>query len=171
MLAVKAEGLSEKQEILPGFKRPAGSGQKQKKEEALVLSDKADKEKEQGVNLTISEEAKARYLEQLEAGNEAADAVADLAKIMEIARRIANGDKVPATDEKKLMEFNSDLYQAAKAAALVNDSKEHKEYKSLFDEEEDGVTRSKMRDLEHQEAPAGAETSQVQNMESVGECV
>lgn len=169
MLAVKAEGLSEKQEILPGFGRTVGAGQKPKPAEAAVLPNKAEKEKEQGVNLTISEEAKARYLEQLEAGDEAADAVADLAKIMEIARRIANGDKVPATDEKKLMEFNSDLYQAAKAAALVNTEKNHKEYDSLFDEEEEGVTKDKMRNLEHQEAAAKQEDFQEQNFESMGE--
>lgn len=47
------------------------------------------------------------YWEQLEASKEAKSAFEDMAKIMEIARRISRGDKVPAKDEKKLMEFCS----------------------------------------------------------------
>ena len=38
----------------------------------------------------------------------------DLAKIMEVARRIMKGGIVPPTDEQKLMEYSMELYQAAK---------------------------------------------------------
>ncbi len=61
----------------------------------------------------------------------------DVAKCLEIARRIANGDKVPAADEKKLMDFNMEVYMAAKNMAVMNADKKHKEYDSLWAEEED----------------------------------
>ena len=36
----------------------------------------------------------------------------DMIKIMEVARRIMKGAKVPASDEKKLMEYSMELYMA-----------------------------------------------------------
>ncbi|MCM1183860.1 MAG: hypothetical protein NC337_10850 [Roseburia sp.] len=120
--------------------------------------------------LQMLEEQRRRYEEQREANNQSAKTAQDFAKVMEIARRIANGDRVPGTDEKKLMEYNSDLYQAAKAAAIVSaNKKEHKEYDALFKEEKkDG--RSMLRALEREtsdglsqelfaETPAAAEAS------------
>lgn len=61
----------------------------------------------------------------------------DMAKCLEIARRISNGDRVPATDEKKLMDFNMEIYMAAKNMAVMNMDKKHKEYDSLWGEEEE----------------------------------
>lgn len=63
----------------------------------------------------------------------------EMAKCLEIARRIANGDRVPAQDEKKLMDFNMEVYMAAKNMAAMNIDKKHKDYESLWgDEEEKG---------------------------------
>lgn len=62
----------------------------------------------------------------------------EVAKCLEIARRIANGDRVPASDEKKLMDFNMEIYKAAKNMAVMNMDKKHKEYESLWEEEEEG---------------------------------
>lgn len=63
----------------------------------------------------------------------------EMAKCLEIARRIANGDRVPAQDEKKLMDFNMEVYMAAKNMAAMNLDKKHKDYDSLWgDEEEKG---------------------------------
>lgn len=97
---------------------------------------------EQGRSLVESDinenELKKSYEEQVAASNDEAEAFADTAKLLEVARRIANGDKVPAKDEKKLMEYNFKLYQIAKQMALVNHHKYHKKYKSLYpDENED----------------------------------
>ncbi|MGN0484371.1 MAG: hypothetical protein ACI4HI_12555 [Lachnospiraceae bacterium] len=61
----------------------------------------------------------------------------DLAKILEVARRISGGDKVPAKDEKKLMEFSMELYLAAKEMASMNAQKKQKEYESLWDDDEE----------------------------------
>ena len=61
----------------------------------------------------------------------------EVAKCLEIARRIANGDRVPASDEKKLMDFNMDIYKMAKEMAAINMEGKHKEWDSLWGEEEE----------------------------------
>ena len=109
-----------------------------------------------GVAIDISQQALEMYRQQMERSEEQEDAVLDLAKVLEIARRISNGDKVPATDEKKLMEYSFKLYQVAKSAATLHKDKKRKEYDALFEEDEKGVTREKMRELEHAE-PEGME--------------
>ena len=64
------------------------------------------------------------------------EGMVDLGKIMEVARRIMKGGIVPPTDEKKLMEYSMELYQAAKnIGALVK--KEKEEFDSLWEEEEE----------------------------------
>lgn len=69
----------------------------------------------------------------------------EMAKCLEIARRIANGDRVPAQDEKKLMDFNMEVYMAAKNMAAMNMDKKHKDYESLWgDEEEKGESPDPM---------------------------
>lgn len=61
---------------------------------------------------------------------------ADMGKILEVARRIMKGGIVPASDEKKLMEFSSDLYQTAKnIGAMVRHQKKEK-YDTLWEDEE-----------------------------------
>ena len=64
------------------------------------------------------------------------ESVEDLGKIMEVARRLMDGDIVPPTDEKKLMEYSMELYQAAKNIGALIKQKERKEYDSLWEEEE-----------------------------------
>lgn len=54
-------------------------------------------------------------------------------KAMEIARRIAKGGIVPLQDEKLLLEYNPELYQMSKQAAIL--AKEHEEYDTLVEEE------------------------------------
>lgn len=62
----------------------------------------------------------------------------DMAKIMEVARRIMKGGIVPAEDEKKLMEYSMELYQAAMNIGAL--AKEREEYDSLWEEEPEEVT-------------------------------
>lgn len=69
-------------------------------------------------------------------GEAMAEYAEDLAKIMEVARRIANGDIVPPQDEKKLIEYDPELYMSAKNMALMNKMKKKEKYESLWDEEE-----------------------------------
>lgn len=89
-----------------------------------------------------------RFQQMRESSKKGADRTAELAKIMEIARRIARGDRVPAKDEKKLMEFDGELYQLSKTAALTAHNKKPKKHKSLFKDEEDSDKRETLRQLE-----------------------
>lgn len=61
----------------------------------------------------------------------------DMGKIMEVARRIMKGGIVPASDEKKLMEYSMELYQAAKNIGAMVKQKEREEYDSLWEEKEE----------------------------------
>lgn len=73
----------------------------------------------------------------------------DQAKAMAVFRSMANGDIVPYTDEKKLMEYSDELYQAAKQAqTMAQILKERVEKKeSEWDEEEEAEFREKMEML------------------------
>ncbi len=80
--------------------------------------------------------------------------VEDLGKIMEVARRLMKGGIVPPDDEKKLMEYSMELYQAAKNIGSM--AKEREEYESLWKEEEGGedpVDPTKAAD--QSQAPSG----------------
>lgn len=64
----------------------------------------------------------------------------DLMKVMEVARRLMKGAIVPPTDEKKLMEYSMELYQAAKNIGSMVKQHEKEEYESLWKEEEEKST-------------------------------
>lgn len=69
-------------------------------------------------------------------GETISQAMDDMAKCLEIARRISSGGKVPPADEKKLMEYSHELYMAAKNMAMTSAQKKEKKYDSLLEEEE-----------------------------------
>ena len=66
----------------------------------------------------------------------------EMAKIMEVARRLMKGARVPQADEKKLMDFDYELYQAAKTTGEMvrrqkeQEGKEEEEYDTLWGDEE-----------------------------------
>ena len=60
----------------------------------------------------------------------------DLGKIMEVARRLMKGGVVPAKDEKKLMEYSMELYQAAKNIGSLAKQRDKEKYDSLWEDEE-----------------------------------
>lgn len=66
-----------------------------------------------------------------------AEYTAELGKIMEVARRLMKGSIVPASDERKLMEYSMDLYQAAKNIGAIIQREKREKYKSLWGEEEE----------------------------------
>lgn len=71
-------------------------------------------------------------------GDALQDAAMELGKIMAVFRRIASGAKVPAKDEQKLMEYNMEMYKAAKNIASMRIMEEkRKKYDSLWDDEEE----------------------------------
>ena len=73
-----------------------------------------------------------------------------MGKIMEVARRIMKGGIVPAADEKKLMEFSMEMYQAAKNIGAM--AKEKEEYDTLWQEEEEKVSEDPMEVADNAEA-------------------
>ena len=80
----------------------------------------------------------------------------DLARIMTVARRLMHGDIVPQSDEKKLMEYDSDLYQMAKSAQMMAQirEKDRKKHESLWEDEEKKEQVDAMEEAEGQEACA-----------------
>lgn len=93
----------------------------------------------------------------------------DIGKIMEVARRIMKGHKVPAQDEKKLMEFDDKLYQAAKNIGNMVKLRKRKEYDSLWDDEEKKEQVDALEEAEETEAFANgpAEVSVEDTLASV----
>ena len=86
------------------------------------------------------------------------DAALEMGKIMETARRIGKGAKVPATDEKKVMEYSMELYMAAKNLALLNkmNKKKKEEYDSLWGDEEEKQQYDPEGKAENAETSVGA---------------
>lgn len=81
--------------------------------------------------------ATANMVSAKQQGEAMEDYVEDLGKIMEVARRLMKGDIVPATDEKKLMEYSMEMYQAAKNIGAMIREKEREEHDSLWDDDEE----------------------------------
>ena len=108
----------------------------------LSIKELDDKQKEYQDYLDELTEQYCAYF-NMEASKQQADAAKEYAiemgKIMEVARRIMKGGTVPAADEKKLMDFNYELYQAAKSMGeMVKRQKEKDdEYDTLWGEKEE----------------------------------
>ncbi|MCM1252839.1 MAG: hypothetical protein NC321_08450 [Clostridium sp.] len=119
-----------------------GSSQFSEQAATLQLSIEATQEKfdeNQKVLDSLTEQYAAVW--NAEVSKQQADVMQDmgieLSKIMTVARRMSNGDEVPYTDEKKLLEYSDELYQAAKSAQMIHQMEEHEKYDSLWGEEEE----------------------------------
>ncbi len=113
----------------------------------MVLTEKASRQlvndrRDYGGMLQAQAEAAAEKTQQA-----ASEKIAkDQAKAMAVFRSLANGDNVPSSDESKLMEYDTKLYQAAKAAqAMAQKRAESKD--SEWDEHEEEEQRNKMNKL------------------------
>lgn len=70
------------------------------------------------------------------------------AKALAVFRSMADGDIVPSSDERKLMEYDDKLYQAAKMAqAMAQRMKEVEKKKSEWDEKEEAEDKQRMEEL------------------------
>ncbi len=83
-----------------------------------------------------------------------AEYAADMAKIMEVARRIMRGDIVPASDEKKLMEYSQEMYQTAKNVGAMMRRQKREKYDSLWGDEEEKEYADPKEAAENAQAPA-----------------
>ena len=97
----------------------------------------------------------------------------DLGKVMEVARRIMKGAIVPASDEKKLMEFSFEMYQTAKNIGSMVQREKREKYKSLWKDEEEKKYDDPQEVAENTEAPsAGPEIVDVsETMASVADAL
>ena len=78
--------------------------------------------------------------------------VADMGKLMEVARRLMKGAIVPASDERKLIEYSMELYQTAKNMGALAKQKEKEEYDSLWGDEEEKAYEDPMETADNTEA-------------------
>ena len=117
-------------------------------EDVLVLTEKASKQlvkdrNEHNVMLQMKAERAAQKTQQA-----ASEKVAkDTAKVMAVFRAMSKGDIVPASDEKKLQEYDSDMYQMAKIAQSMAIQEKRKKHDSQWDEKEEKEHKAKMKEL------------------------
>ncbi len=102
-----------------------------------AVDEKQDEYKDYMEKLMEQWSATANMVSSQQQGEAMEEYVDDLGKIMEVARRIMKGDIVPASDEKKLMEYSMELYQAAKNIGAMERNKEREEHDSLWDDKEE----------------------------------
>lgn len=128
-------------------------------EEAAVLElsldavDKKQKEYQDYMEkLTKQWAAKANALSAKQQGEAMEEYVEDLGKIMETARRIMKGGVVPASDEKKLMEYSMELYQTAKSMGIIARQKDKQKYDSLWEDEEEKEYADPLEEADNTEA-------------------
>lgn len=145
---LQLDGLSNKKIVLTQkqeeLKDIAG---KQEEYDALVSELKEVNQQYDSVRDLMAQLMERRTdLYNMEAGKRQSKAMADqseeMLKCLEVYRRIASGAKVPASDEKRLMEYSSEMYMMAKNAAMLAERSD-KEYDSLWDEE-DGTEGQEM---------------------------
>lgn len=125
---------------------------------AVNMSEKTVDKEDDAAIVEISQHTVDMMKSQLESVEKSEDAFVNYGKMMEIARRIARGDRVPAIDEKKLLEFDEKIYQSAKMQALMAKNRDRKEHESLFEDEDE--LDEKVNDLER-EALGAVELPQI----------
>lgn len=141
----KEKELSDQRVALERKMRTTVDGQKVFEKEAATLelaytaiSEKRQEYQDYMDKLQEQWASVANLVSSEQQGDAMADAANEQGKIIEVARRIMRGDRVPAYDEKKLMEYDWKLYSMAKsAAAMLELQKKRKEHKSLWEDEEE----------------------------------
>lgn len=135
--------IAKKQEVLKKKMESTVGGSELFGDEAAVLQltyDALDKKQNEYSDYLEKLNEQKYAIEEMENSKQQGEAVkeagADMAKIMEVARRIMKGARVPASDERKLMEFDDKLYQMAKNVGAMVKLRKRKKYDSLWDDEE-----------------------------------
>lgn len=137
-------------------------GQEQYGSEAAVLElslkdlDEKQKANQDYLNLLSARQWVYRSLEEAERQAEnGKENIEEIGKILEVARRIMRGGIVPASDERKLMEYSSDLYQAAKNIGSMMQRRKREKFDSLWKDEEKEEYGVQEQAPEDREAPSG----------------
>ena len=92
----------------------------------------------------------------------------DMGKIMTVARRMMKGDTVPSTDEKKLMEFDKEVYQVAKQMQMMAqmERRRHKNHKSLWEDEKPKEYEDPMEKADSEELNVAGPAPEVVDVET-----
>ena len=137
--------LTEKKQQLDEKMKKDPNGQSLWGEEAAMLEltigkldEKNSQYKEYMEKLMEQHTAIANLESSKQQGEAMEEGMEDMGKIMEVARRLMKGDIVPPSDERKLMEFDDELYQAAKNIGELHRRMEEKRkvHESLWEDEE-----------------------------------
>lgn len=138
----------------------------------LSLKDLAEKQKENQDYLNLLSAQQWVYQSMEEARQQAQtgqENIAEVGKILEVARRIMRGGIVPASDEKKLMEYSSDLYQAAKNIGAMMQRRKREKFDSLWKDEEKEEYGIQEQTSEDMEAPPGGPELNIESGTAVPE--
>lgn len=100
-----------------------------------AVDDKQNEYKDYMEKLLEQWSSTANMISSKQQGEAMEESMADMGKILEVARRIMKGGIVPPSDEKKLMDFSMELYQAAKNMGAM--AKKREEYDSLWEEKKE----------------------------------
>lgn len=143
MLVDQIRDLSSKKEKAESACKATGdtafSDQAATLELSLEATQKAFDENQKVLDSLIEQEVAIANMEvSKQQGDAMEEEMKNLGKIMIVFRRLAKGDIVPLSDEKKLMEYDDKMYQMAKnmQAMAQQMEKEHEKHKSLWEDEE-----------------------------------
>ena len=106
---------------------------------SLEATQKAFEENQKVLDSLVEQEVAVFNMEvSKQQGDAMAEEMENMGKIMTVFRRMAKGDIVPLTDEKKLMEYDDKMYQMAKNMQTMAQQmeREHEKHKSLWEDEE-----------------------------------
>ena len=138
----KQTGIYSPSQIKTNQQKPLNKADSDKSENKEKVSANLDKHAEEKTRLEqLREQKQQEYdsvIQQLEK-------LTDYGKLLKIAMRIMNGDKVPMTDRKKLAEEMPDLYKQAILMRRLDNDKPRK-YKSEYEDDKDKTTVEKMLD-------------------------
>ena len=148
----KQTGIYSPSQIMTNQQKPLNKADSDKSENKEKISANLDKHAEEKTRLEqLREQKQQEYdsvIQQLEKQREAEKSgkkFTDYGKLLKIAMRIMNGDKVPMTDRKKLAEEMPDLYKQAILMRRLDNDKPRK-YKSEYEDDKDKTTVEKMLD-------------------------
>ena len=143
----KQTGIYSPSQIMTNQQKPLNKADSDKSENKEKISANLDKHAEEKTRLEqLREQKQQKYdsvIQQLEKQREAEKQAeksgkkfTDYGKLLKIAMRIMNGDKVPMTDRKKLAEEMPDLYKQAILMRRLDNDKP-KKYKSEYEDDKD----------------------------------
>lgn len=152
----KQTGIYSPSQIKNNQQKPLNKADSDKSENKEKVSANEDRHAEEKTKLEqLREQKQQEYdsvIQQLEKQREAekqaeksSKKFTDYGKLLKIAMRIMNGDKVPMTDRKKLAEEMPDLYKQAILMRRLDNDKP-KKYKSEYEDDKDKTTVEKMLD-------------------------